>query len=588
MAVVNRNTPDVFNKAVQGTAPGKSRVVNILNLVRTAGSSVVSLLTGLLAAALILYSGYVLYDSFYTQNTAVTGAWDLLQYKPEIIEEGAAPASGAGTLSDILSDYRAWLTLYDTNIDYAVMQGPDDLYYTSHDIYGQSSITGAIYLASANNGGFVDNYNLLYGHHMSNGSMFGSLDKFMDESYFDSHREGVLVAGSGVYDLTTFAVVLTNAYESQVYTVSNKSGADVINFLESSSPMIYRREVANSSSKILALSTCSSAITNGRLVVFAVMTPRNMSKTQNGVLTLRVARYEGVYDALEHSVSATVNLDGAVIEYSVDGGATWSKNPPVARYVDESTYVLVRASYPGMESVSAYCEIRILPRLAVVTAKDEIKAFGQPDPVFTAEVTGTVGDDKLDYTVSRPRSGVDEAIGLYDDTIIAEGEEVQLNGSYTVVYYPGDFTIVDKLDSMTDGPSPDSVLRPSGSSFGERCWALVNLICLLVTVYILLPLFHLRDKFGRGPLLKNIDEKDETTEDKIKRFRRRFRLGFGCEMVITLLALMTFILTENMCLPMVLIDKWTPLMVLFLALCLCVDILAVRLRDKELTEDPDL
>lgn len=101
-------------------------------------------------------------------------------------------------------------------------------------------------------------------------------------------------------------------------------------------------------------------------------------------------------------------------------------------------------------------------------------------------------------------------------------------------------------------------------------------------------MFHLRDKFGRGPLLKNIDEKGETTEDKIKRFRRRFRLGFGCEMVITLLALVTFILTENMRLPMVLIDKWTPLMVLLLALCLCVDILAVRLRDKELTEDPDL
>ena len=592
MAVVNRETPDDFNKPKPHQAPEKSRVVNILNIARTLGSSAVSLMTGLLAAALILYSGYVLYDSFYTQNTAGTGGWDLLQYKPEIIEDGAVPLSGGGTLAAITEDYRAWLTMYDTNIDYAVMQGDDDLYYASHDIYGKSSLTGAIYLASANNGGFTDQYNLLYGHHMDNGAMFGGLDRFANESYFDSHREGVLVTSSAVYDLTTFAVLRTNAYEANVYYVNGKTAADVISFLDGASPIIYRTGVANSSSKIVAFSTCAAADTDGRLVVYAVMTPRNMSATQNGVLTLRVARYEGAYDGQYHGIDVTVNLDGATIEYSVDGGVTWTKNPPLARYVNESVTVLVRASYPGMESVSAICEIHIIPRLAVVTAIDADKTVGDPDPDFAATVTGTVGNDRLTYTVTRPRAGQDEAVGVYPDTIIAAGDAVQLNGSYNVVYHPADFTIVDKVEATPapehiDDPTPPASqfvdrFKPTGSSFGDRCWALVNLICLLITFYILFPLLHLRDKFGRARLLEDVEDPDETREEKIKRFRRRFRIGFGGEIVTSIAALVAFILTEDMRLPMVLIDKWTPLMALLMALCLCIDRLTVRLRRDEM------
>lgn len=592
MAVVNRGTPDDFNNPKPHRAPGKSRVVNILNIARTLGSSAVSLMTGLLAAALILYSGYVLYDSFYTQNTAGNSGWDLLQYKPEIIEDGAVPLSGGGTLAAITADYRAWLTMYDTNIDYAVMQGYDDLYYASHDIYGNSSLTGAIYLASANNGGFTDEYNLLYGHHMDNGAMFGGLDRFTNAGYFDSHREGVLVTSSAVYDLTTFAVLRTNAYEANVYYVNGKTAADVISFLEGASPIIYRTGVANSSSKIIAFSTCAAADTDGRLVVYAVMTPRNMSATQNGVLTLRVARYEGTYDGQDHGIDVTVNLDGATIEYSIDGGVTWTKEPPLARYVNESVTVLVRASYPGMESVSAICEIRIIPRLAVVTAIDAGKTVGDPDPAFAANVTGTVGNDRLTYTVTRPRAGQDEAIGVYPDTIIAAGDAVQLNGSYNVVYHPADFTIVDKVEPTPapehiDDPDPPAShfvdrFKPTGNSFGDRCWALVNLICLLITFYILVPLMHLRDKFGRARLLEDVKDPEETLKEKIKRFRRRFRIGFGGEIVTSIGALVAFILTEDMRLPMVLIDKWTPLMVLLMILCLCIDRLTVRLRPDEL------
>jgi sortase B len=179
---------------------------------------------------MILYSGYVLYDSFATELNAFSANSDLLRYKPVVMAE---PSDTTPSLADVNEDYRAWITVTDSPIDYPVVQGKDDLYYAAHDVYRESSLTGAIYLAAANSPDFSDSYNLLYGHHMDNGAMFGSLDRFMDRDYFRSHQMGIIVSESGIYDITFFAAIRTDAYESRVYRVGDRAG-DVISFLTGS------------------------------------------------------------------------------------------------------------------------------------------------------------------------------------------------------------------------------------------------------------------------------------------------------------------------------------------------------------------
>jgi len=161
------------------------------------------------------------------------------------------------------------------------MQGPDDLYYASHDVYKNVSLTGAIYLAAANSEDFSDSYNLIYGHHMDNGAMFGSLDKFLEEKYFRGHQNAIIETKSGIYDVTFFAVVKTDAYENQIYTVGDRA-AEVIAFLTGSREndvgvgtevVIYDTKAARGATKVIALSTCADAATNGRLVIFGRMTP---------------------------------------------------------------------------------------------------------------------------------------------------------------------------------------------------------------------------------------------------------------------------------------------------------------------------
>ena len=397
-----RKLPDDFQSPIPHMAPSKSVVDTVFGYFVATGNGVVSLLSGLLASVLILYSGYALYDSFNTQYKAYSSAWELLQYKPEIIEDGEEILTGSG-LSEINSDYRAWLTVYDSSIDYPVMQGPDDLYYASHDIYKNPSLTGSIYLAAANAGDFSDSYSLMYGHHMDNGAMFGRLDDYRDGSYFNSHREGVIITESGAYDITFFAVADTDAYESKIYTVGDRA-EDVIDFLTSApvgtelpggvgaGSMVYHYDpsVAEGAEKIIALSTCANATTSGRLVVFGKLTPRVP-------IEVTIEDYTGVYDGEPHTIIVTPSIEeGTIIEYSVDGGVTWTTDPPTVTDVG-FVPIVVRVSTERHGTVIAHGSITITAATMTVTAPD-VTATYDGLPYYTTGTPSVTEGTTVEYS----------------------------------------------------------------------------------------------------------------------------------------------------------------------------------------------
>ena len=96
-------------------------------------------------------------------------------------------------------------------------QGEDKSKYLNTDPYGDYSLAGSIFLDSRNTSDFSDSYNLTYGHHMSNHLMFGALDRFYDERYFEQHSSGTLRVGELVYPLQIFAVLATDAGESVLF-----------------------------------------------------------------------------------------------------------------------------------------------------------------------------------------------------------------------------------------------------------------------------------------------------------------------------------------------------------------------------------
>ena len=76
------------------------------------------------------------------------------------------------------SDLYAWITIPDTNIDYAVAQSElseDDNFYLNHNIDKEYEFAGTIYSQHKNSKDFSDFCTVLYGHNMLNGTMFATL-----------------------------------------------------------------------------------------------------------------------------------------------------------------------------------------------------------------------------------------------------------------------------------------------------------------------------------------------------------------------------------------------------------------------------
>ena len=73
-------------------------------------------------------------------------------------------------------------------------------------------------------------------------------------------------------------------------------------------------------------------------------------------------------------------------------------------------------------------------KAATVTAHDTAKAYGDPDPEFSATISGTLENDAIAFTLSRAEG---EDVGTY--AITPSGNAVQ--GNYNVNYVPGTLTI---------------------------------------------------------------------------------------------------------------------------------------------------
>ena len=261
--------------------------MKFLNRLATAANGVLMAVSALIAAVLLVSGLYVLNDIYYTNRTAFT-SYDLLQYRPAPAQNSGEPNYSFSELKDINTDTVGWIELFGTNINYPVMHGRDNLEYLNKDIFGYSTLSGSIYLAAENDGDFSNWYNLIYGHHMDNGAMFGDIEKYLDPDFFASHSEGILQTDSGDFIIQVFACIRTNAYEDAVYQVTD--GA------ESKYPVLQdyiqqhavtQKEIPDGGSKIIGLSTCSDAVTDGRIVLFASVKP--WDNATNGSAAERMA-----------------------------------------------------------------------------------------------------------------------------------------------------------------------------------------------------------------------------------------------------------------------------------------------------------
>lgn len=92
-------------------------------------------------------------------------------------------------LRAINEDIVAWITVPGTAIDYPIVfAAKGDERYLNHDIKGNESKYGAIFMDGYNRADFSDPVTVVYGHNMKDGSMFATLHSFENGAFFDQNR----------------------------------------------------------------------------------------------------------------------------------------------------------------------------------------------------------------------------------------------------------------------------------------------------------------------------------------------------------------------------------------------------------------
>ena len=229
------------------------------------GNRILSIMAGILILLMLSYGMYSLWDTYKIYANSFADE-ELLKFRPT--DDG----EDNPTLKDLKklnTDVKAWIQVPKTNIDYPVVQGQDDMEYINKNVYGEFELSGAIFLSCLNKDDFSDPYNLVYGHNMKNGGMFADVADFTNKEYFETHQKGKLYLTDATRKIRFFACMKVTAADAKIYHPDGyrkENLKDLLDYIQANAVQYRDVNVADENS-LIALSTCSEAETNGRVVL---------------------------------------------------------------------------------------------------------------------------------------------------------------------------------------------------------------------------------------------------------------------------------------------------------------------------------
>lgn len=170
----------------------------------------------------------------------------------------------------INEDVVAWLYGPDSRFNYPVVQGSDNDYYLYRLLDGSWNDNGSLFLDWRNSADFSDGNSIIYGHHMKTGDMFGTLVKYKEQSYYDSHPFLYLTTPTQKYRVDLFAGCLVEG-NAEIYQ-SREISASLVETYRAQSTFQPMGEISTDG-PILTLSTCSFEFENARYVVLGLLVP---------------------------------------------------------------------------------------------------------------------------------------------------------------------------------------------------------------------------------------------------------------------------------------------------------------------------
>lgn len=206
---------------------------------------------------------FVSYEESSEESSAVEG-----ESKPK--EYYHAPIPKSVNFDKLLaqnSDVVGWVFNQNGVINYPILQGEENSYYLNRLLDGRTNVNGSIFMESVNKGDFSDRNTIIYGHSMKNGTMFGTLLRYRNQSYYNAYPEFYIYTPQLKYRVDIFA-----AYESDtddaVYNLFRKDAEfeDFISYAYGKSKIESDVDV-QITDRIVTFSTCAYSYEDARFIV---------------------------------------------------------------------------------------------------------------------------------------------------------------------------------------------------------------------------------------------------------------------------------------------------------------------------------
>ena len=184
-------------------------------------------------------------------------------------------------LYDQNPELMGWIRIEGTEIDYPVMQSvTSDEFYLTHDFNKNEDANGTLFISKDSDYINRDSNITIYGHNMKSGLMFGGLKHYLEDNYWNDHKniEFDTLYEKGTYEIVAVCLAEVEYQDAKVFKYYQVTDIESKNDFQSYRSNIKKLSVFGGDvdiaygDQILTLSTCNSYTEDGRLFLIAKKT----------------------------------------------------------------------------------------------------------------------------------------------------------------------------------------------------------------------------------------------------------------------------------------------------------------------------
>lgn len=241
--------------------------------------TVIQVLLVLIFVGCVGYIGKYFYDSHQAQNKYDELKQIVAETAQEVSDGYIEKRAENGMLEQYYELYKqnnhmvGWIRIKDTIVDYPVVQYTDNEYYLHKDFNKKYQYSGIPFLDYQSTEGAVNN--IIYAHHMRDGSMFAVLDDYQKNEFYEEHKviEYDTLYDTAKYDvMSVFTTKVGAKDEFKYHEYADITTEERFNEYVSKAKTLSKIDTgvtAKFGDELLTLSTCTYHASNERIVVVA-------------------------------------------------------------------------------------------------------------------------------------------------------------------------------------------------------------------------------------------------------------------------------------------------------------------------------